>query len=214
MTIPTSAPNSAPSPTANPSFTTRDSAKPDFWSERFEHAFTPWDKGGVPLALQDYIKRSAPAVTLIPGCGVGHEVACFAHAGWDVTAIDFSEAAVRAAQAVLGPLRSRVVEADFFKFEPVTPVGLIYERAFFCALPPAMRPAVVARWAALLAPGATLAGFFFFGDSPKGPPFGIDNSVLEQLLLPYFALIEDHPVIDSIPAFADKERWQVWRRRG
>lgn len=213
MTIPNSAPDSAPLASAIPTFTTRDSAKSDFWSERFEHAFTPWDKGGAPLALQDYIKRSAPAVTLIPGCGVGYEVAYFAHAGWDVTAIDFSEAAVCAAQAVLGSLSSRVIEADFFKFEPAAPVGLIYERAFFCALPPAMRPAVVARWAALLAPGATLAGFFFFSDTPKGPPFGIDRLVLEQMLQPYFELMEDHPVADSIPVFVGKERWLVWRRR-
>lgn len=204
---------SDPTPAAIPSFTTRDSAKPDFWSERFQLAFTPWDKGGAPLALQDYINRTVPTVTLIPGCGVGYEVACFASAGWDVTAIDFSEAAVAAAQSTLGALGSRVVQADFFTFDPVKPLGLIYERAFFCALPPAMRPAIVERWAALLLPGATLAGFFFFGDGPKGPPFGIERSVFEQLLQPYFELVEDHPVTDSIPAFVDKERWQVWRRR-
>lgn len=173
----------------------------------------PWDKGGAPLALQDYIRRSSPAVTLIPGCGMGHEVACFANANWDVTAIDFSEAAVRAAQAVLGTLGSRVLQADFFKFEPEKPVDLIYERAFLCALPPAMRLAVVQRWIALLAPGARLAGYFYFGDSPKGPPFGIERSMLERLLQPHFELLEDNPVTDSISTFIDKERWQVWRRR-
>ncbi|MGS0741944.1 methyltransferase [Glaciimonas sp. GG7] len=201
-----------PKSQSTPSFTSRDPSTPDFWSERFTQAFMPWDKGGVPLALQDYIQRSTPAVTLIPGCGVGYEVAYLANAGWDVTAIDFSAAAVGAAQAVLGPWGAHVEQADFFAFAPTKPLGLIYERAFLCALPPAMRPAVVQRWAALLPPGAMLAGFFFFDTQPKGPPFGIDRVELEQLLLPYFALQEDQPVTDSIPVFDGKERWQVWRR--
>ncbi|KAF3998536.1 methyltransferase domain-containing protein [Glaciimonas immobilis] len=212
MTDPT-IPKSNPSSVAIPSFKTRDSSTSDFWTERFEHSFTPWDKGGVPLALQNYILRTAPVVTLIPGCGVGYEAAYLASAGWDVTAIDFSEAAVRAAQMALGSWGARVKQADFFTFVPDHPLGLIYERAFLCALPPALRPNVVQRWAALLPAGATLAGFFFFGDSPKGPPFGIDRALLERLLHPYFELIEDQAVMDSIPAFADKERWQVWHRR-
>jgi len=207
------APIPDPAPAASPSFSTRDPARPEFWSERFERAFTPWDQGGVPLALQDYVKRTAPVATLIPGCGAGYEVAYLANAGWDVTAIDFSELAVGAAQAALGPWASRVQQADFFTFAPDRPLGLIYERAFLCALPPAMRPAIVQRWAGLLAPEATLAGFFFFDTHPKGPPFGIERSALEQLLLPYFELLEDQPVNDSIPVFAGKERWQVWRRR-
>lgn len=207
------APIPDPAAAAIPSFSTRDPVKPDFWDERFKQAFTPWDQGGVPLALQDYIKRTAPAVTLIPGCGAGYEVAYLANAGWDVTAIDFSAAAVSAARTALGPWAAGVEQADFFTFVPAKPLGLIYERAFLCALPPAMRPAIVQRWAALLAPGAMLAGFFFFGADPKGPPFGIDRSALEQLLQPYFELLEDQPVSDSIPVFAGAERWQVWRRR-
>jgi hypothetical protein len=29
---------------------------------------------------------------------------------------------------------------------------------------------------------------------------------------PYFALLEERSISDSIPVFAGKERWQVWRR--
>ena len=61
--------------------------------------------------------------------------------------------------------------------------------------------------------GARLAGFFFVCDQPKGPPFGILAAQLDELLQPNFELIEDKPVDDSIPVFAERERWQVWRRR-
>lgn len=197
-----------------PSFETRDPTAPGFWSERFERGFMPWDRGGVPSRLLQFVADAGrPYVTLIPGCGTGYEVACLAEAGWDVTAIDFSAAAVEKAKAVLGPWSDRVVEADFFTFTPAKPLDLIYERAFFCALPPRMRQAIVDRWAALLPPGGLLAGFFFFDDAPKGPPFGIAPDELHAMLDPHFEHIADEAVADSLPVFAGKERWQAWRRR-
>lgn len=199
---------------STPTFDSRDPTAPAFWSERFERAFTPWDLGGVPAALRAFIERSPrPYVTLIPGCGTGYEVACLTQAGWDVTAIDFSRAAVEAARAKLGPLGEHVVEADFFSFVPPRPVELIYERAFFCALPVRMRQDIVSRWAALLPLGGLLAGFFYFDDAPKGPPFGIVPAELDAMLAPHFERIADEAVEDSLAVFAGKERWQVWRRR-
>ncbi|HJV83508.1 methyltransferase [Noviherbaspirillum sp.] len=197
-----------------PTFASRDPSAPEFWSERFEQEFTPWDRGDVPAAFRQFVAQSPrPYATLIPGCGTGYEVACLSEAGWDVTAIDFSAAAVEAARKMLGRWADRVVQADFFAFAPCHPVELIYERAFFCALPHRMRQAVVNRWAELLPPGGLLAGFFFFDDTPKGPPFGIAPAELDSLLAPFFERIADEAVADSLPVFAGKERWQVWRRR-
>ena len=196
------------------SFESRDPTAPGFWTERFEHGFVPWDRGGVPARLLQFVAEAGRTyVTLIPGCGTGYEVACLSEAGWNVTAIDFSGAAVEAARKTLGPWAERVVQADFFEFVPAASVELIYERAFFCALPARMRPEIVRRWAGLLAPGGLLAGFFFFDEAPKGPPFGISPAELESLLTPFFERIADEPVADSLPVFAGKERWQVWRRR-
>lgn len=194
-------------------FAQRDPMSPAFWDERFERRFTPWDRGGVPQALRDFAAASAPLATLIPGCGAAYELAFLADAGWDAVAIDFSPAAVAAGKAAAGPHAARVVEADFFAWQPQRPLQLIYERAFLCALPRAMRPQVAARWAALLAPGALLAGYFFFGDAPKGPPFGIARAELDALLAADFECIADDAVGDSIPVFEGKERWMIWRRR-
>jgi SAM-dependent methyltransferase len=198
-----------------PEFEQRNPRDPAFWDERFAQRFTPWDKGGVPRDLQRFVAAApGPLRTLIPGCGTAYELVCLAEAGWDATAIDFSPAAVALGKAAAGPWAERVVEADFFAWQPGQDVQLIYERAFLCAMPREMWPQVAARWAELLAPGALLAGFFFFDDVPKGPPFGIAREQLDALLAPYFDCVEERPVADSIPVFAGKERWMIWRRRG
>jgi len=193
-------------------FQQRDPRSPAFWDERFEGSFTPWDQGGVPQALRDFAAGRAPLRTLIPGCGAAYELAFLAGLGWDATAIDFAPAAVAQGKQVAGAHAARVVQADFFAWQPAAPLELIYERAFLCAMPPAMRPQVAQRWAQLLAPGALLAGFFFFGEAPKGPPFGIRRAQLDALLQADFSCVEEHAVSDSIPVFAGKERWMVWRR--
>ncbi|RZA31677.1 MAG: SAM-dependent methyltransferase, partial [Lysobacteraceae bacterium] len=99
---------------APPSFSSRDPLSPRFWDERFAKSFTPWDRGGVPQALRDFVAASPrPLSTLIPGCGSAHELLHFCEAGWDATAIDFAPEAVARARAGAGQWGERVVEADF-----------------------------------------------------------------------------------------------------
>ena len=197
-----------------PEFDSRDPNSPAFWDQRFERGFTPWDRGGVPRSLRGFVAaQQRPLQTLIPGCGAAYELAFLSQAGWDATAIDFSPVAVATARTAVGQWSERVEQADFFAWQPKQPLDMIYERAFLCALPRAMWPQVAARWADLLAPGALLAGFFFFDDAAKGPPFGITTGRLDELLVPNFACIDDAAVDDSIAVFEGKERWQVWQRR-
>jgi hypothetical protein len=196
-----------------PTFQTRDPSIPEFWTERFEQNIMPWDRAGVPAELQRFVTTIAgPKTALIPGCGMAYEVRYLSEAGWDVTAIDFSAAAVTAAKAQLGEWAGRVMEADFFTFTPSKSLDLIYERAFLCALPRPMWPDIVARWADLLPAGALLVGYFYFDEAVQGPPFGAERRQLEQLLKPHFKQVDDQAVTDSVAVFAGKERWQVWRR--
>ena len=191
----------------------QDSSKPEFWESRYRDNIVPWDAGKVPAALRDYepgIARGSRI--LIPGCGSGYEAAYLAGGGFEVLAIDFSPAAVAAARANLGALANIVRLADFFDFESGPPFDVIYERAFLCALPRRMWGGYAARCAELLKPGGVIAGFFFFADTPKGPPFGTSPSEMEELMRPGFARIDDRAVGDSIDVFAGKERWQVWKR--
>lgn len=217
MSDPTQPAKPASSPDAsNPSgadFATRDPNSPAFWDERFERGFTPWDQAGVPAAFQTFAARHVDPAVLIPGCGSAWEALWLARQGRSVRAIDFSPAAVEAARAQLGAYATVVEEADFFAWQPPCAPGWIYERAFLCALPKGRRSDYAQRMAELLPSGALLAGYFFIGATPKGPPFGIERTELESLLSPYFDLIEDEPVSDSIAVFAGRERWLTWRRR-
>jgi len=191
-----------------------DPAGPEFWDLRFREGFTPWDAGGVPAAVRTFLGRETRRLrVLIPGCGSAYEARAFAAAGHDVVAIDFSAAAVEAARRVLGPLAHVLVRGDFFEFDRGAPFDLVYERAFLCALPRPHWPRWASRVAEVLGPGGRLAGFFFWDEVPGGPPFGLRAGELETLLAPAFDRVEDAPVADSIPVFAGRERWQVWRRR-
>jgi SAM-dependent methyltransferase len=192
----------------------QDSSKPDFWEIRYQDKFIPWDAGKVPESLRRYLPvLETGARVLVPGCGSAYEARYLAGNGFDVLAIDFSPAAVELAKKNLGEFGNVVQLADFFAFDPGKPFDAIYERAFLCALPRKMWDAYARRCAELLKPGGVIAGFFFFAESPKGPPFGTSQVELDALLGLAFARIEDSPVTDSIDVFSGKERWQVWSLR-
>ncbi len=187
---------------------------PDFWCKRFGEGTTPWDAGKVPEAFATFVAtHPRPLNTLIPGCGSAWEARHLAECGWPVTALDFSPKAVACAREVLGQTAVDLVCADFFSWQPEQPLDLIYERAFLCALPRKLWADWGQRVAELLPPGGLLAGYFFICDQPKGPPFGILPDQLDALLQPSFEQLLDSEVEDSIPVFAGRERWQVWRRR-
>ena len=209
--------NSSDSPhskKAPPEFPRLDPAGAAFWDVRFEADFTPWDQGGVPQCLTDYVDRQpAPRRVLIPGCGAAHEVRFFCENKWPVKAIDFSSAAVARARKVLGHLGFSVEQGDFFApSSAVEKYDVIYERAFLCALPAHLRRAWADRVAALLPSGGHLIGFFFFDVPGRGPPFPIAREELDALLTNRFTLIEDAIPPDSIAVFAGREKWQVWQR--
>lgn len=188
-----------------------DSSIPEFWDTRFRGGVTPWDAGGVPSRLREWLPgRRRRLRVLIPGAGSGYELALFAEHGHDAMAIDFSDAAIEAAQRH----GHRVVKADFFSYAE-SGFDLVYERAFLCALPRRLWPDWARRVAALVRPGGELAGFFYLDDNERGPPFGTSRDELARLRGGAFELTEDRdiPAGQSLPVFKGKEIWQVWKRR-
>jgi len=199
---------------SSPTFPKRDPGEPEFWDLRYTARFAPWDAGKVPAQLRAFARaEQVSRRVLVPGCGSAWDVRYLAESGWDVLGIDFSHAALAAAQAVLGAHGDRVRHADFFAPIAEAPFDVVYERAFLCALPRRLWSDWARRVAELVRPGGELAGFFYFDAGERGPPFPLHSQAeLEALLAPSFELLVDEAVADSIPVFAGKERWQVWRR--
>jgi SAM-dependent methyltransferase len=193
----------------------QDSSEIAFWEQRYRQGVTPWDYGSVPPGLDAWIAAyPGPRRVLIPGCGAAYEARAFVARGWDVLAIDYSPAAVEAAQAALGACAAKVRRVDFFTDDFGTAFSVIYERAFLCALPPRMGAAYRDRMHALLADDGVLAGYFFVAaETGRGPPFAISDASLKRLLGSRFDLIEDTPSPDRRTVFGESQRWQVWRKR-
>ena len=193
----------------------QDSSQPEFWDTRYRDRVTPWDAHGVPADLRAFAATLAPGTRiLVPGCGSAHELRCLAEAGAEVLAIDFSAEAVERAKENAGPLADRILLTDFFAFDPGPEAfDVVYERAFLCALPRKLWVRYAARMAKLLGPRKQLVGLFFYGDKPRGPPFGTSPEELHGLLDPGFELLEDRVAAESLAVFQGGERWQVWRRR-
>jgi SAM-dependent methyltransferase len=190
-----------------------DSNQPDFWTDRYAAGKIPWDFGGVPSALKLFLERSSvPGRVLIPGCGSGYEIQAFHAAGYDVSAIDFSPAAVDQAKRVLGSLAERIILGDFFTYDfGKRRFDLIYERTFLCSMTPTRWPKYVNRMADLLVPGGRLIGVFLHGETrSSGPPFPVTELEAEQLFKKRFELARTEAMTDSLPLFRDMEKWQEW----
>jgi protein-L-isoaspartate O-methyltransferase len=189
-----------------------DSTQPDFWTSRYAAGRTPWDFGGVPAALRSFLAgSSAPGKVLIPGFGSGYEVQAFHEAGYDVTAIDFSPAALDQAKRVLGVLAGMVIFGDFFTYNfGQGRFDLIYERTFLCSMPPSRWPDYANRMADLLSPAGRLIGIFLYGQQTDGPPYPLTDMQAEQLFQRRFRQVRSELVTDSLSLFRGRERWQEW----
>ena len=191
----------------------QDSSRSDFWETRYQQGTTPWDVGGIP---PDFALFAAELPTggrvFVPGCGSGHEVAWLAARGVTVEGIDFSPAAVTLAQQTLGVFAHCVRCGDVFLEDENQPYDWVYERALLCALPRRVWPDWAAKMARLVRPEGVLAGYFFFDDNLKGPPFGTSKEELLGLLSPYFTLDTHAPAQGSLPGFLEREHFMIWRR--
>ena len=147
-----------------------DSSQPDYWTQRYASAKTPWTFHGVPENLEAFLRRtSSSSRVLIPGSGADFEVIrAFHEAGHEVTAIDFSPAAVDLAKQALGALEGKIILGDFFAYDfGSKPFDLVYERTFLCSLPPSVWEEYIRRVAQLLSVGGKLVGFFFMEMNPS-----------------------------------------------
>lgn len=162
------------------------------WQQRYEQHKTGWDRGSASPALLSWLDEGLledVTTVLVPGCGRGHEVVELASRGFDVTAIDFAPAAIKALTTGLYDrnVTATVFDGSLFEFTAQSSFDAIYEQTCICALHPdrwASYEAQLFRW---LRPRGSLFALFMQTNKPDGPPF--------------------HCPIDDMKMVFDNSRW-------
>jgi len=190
------------------------------WDRCYLEGHTPWDKGAPSPPLLVWVRCATPhGRALVPGCGVGHDLAMLVEAGVDAIGLDNSPTAVARASAAYPAHAARFVLGDLF----ATPVewhgsfDLVVEHTCLCALPPELRPAYENAVAKLLRTGGLLVGIWFINPEmdpgETGPPFGIAVTELDSLFpSPRWQAVEDAVPLAAFPGRAGRERLRVLRR--
>jgi Thiopurine S-methyltransferase (TPMT) len=151
--------------------------QPDWWSHIYRTEEPRWDLGGPTPVLAQVLPqlKLQRSRILVLGAGRGHDAAWFAEQGHIVTAVDFSEEAIKAARAQYSHLSQLTfVQADVFQL-PTSMNGafdIVFEHTLYCAISPNRRADLARVWRRVLSENGHLLGIFETRDKVSGPPFG------------------------------------------
>lgn len=190
------------------------------WESCYLEGSTPWDKGTPSPPLTEWVTKNTPAGrALVPGCGVGHDVAMLAEKGVDAHGLDLAPTAIERARAAYPTLQQRFHLGDLLKWPEAEAAGydFIFEHTCLCALPPAMRADYAEAVFKLLKPGGRLVGIWFINPDMEpgedGPPFGIPTTELEALFpASRWQVVEDYTPAVAFEGREGREQLRVLRR--
>lgn len=184
------------------------------WDQAYQENFTPWDKGLPAPPLAEWLSRNKlTGRVLVPGCGVGHDVAHLILLGVDACGLDISPTAIERAKERYPEIAERFFVADLFSFSGE--FDAVVEHTCLCALPPELRVAYRDAAASLLKPGGLLIGVFFINPEmdpgETGPPFGISMDELTALFGERFEVVESYEPQATFPGREGRECVRVLR---
>ena len=189
------------------------------WEQLYQEGDTNWDKSEPSPGLVDWLaehgSKGSGGSTLVPGCGFGHDVRAWAHAGYEAVGYDLAPSALTGA-------RERVPEnlagatfrlGNFLEDAPFANFDFVFEHTCYCAIDPSRREdyaAAVLRW---LKPGGHfLAVHYFLPKDEEGPPFGTDREEIIARFSPRLELLADWTP-RSYPNRTGLERMFLWQRK-
>lgn len=186
------------------------------WDQAYQENFTPWDKGQPSPPLVEWFSRNKPkGRVLVPGCGVGHDVAHLVSLGIDAFGLDIAPTAIARAKERYPQLSERFMLGDLFELRGQ--FDAIAEHTCLCALPPEWRVRYRDAAVSLLKPGGLLIGIWFVNPQmdpgETGPPFGISPDELTALFEPRFEVIESVAPQTAYPGREGRELLRVMRLR-
>lgn len=156
------------------------------WEARFQADDAPWERQGVHPALIDWIDSGVlkPGQNVLtPGCGRSEEPTVLAHHGLKVVATDIAPSAIawQKARFDSAGVSATAIETDALAWRPDTPVDMLYEQTFLCAISPKKRNAYEAMAHASLKPGGLLLALFMQKAEMGGPPYACGLDAMRTL---------------------------------
>jgi SAM-dependent methyltransferase len=188
------------------------------WEMCYQSGNKPWDRGRVAPALAKLISGGTlpDGLAVVPGCGLGYDIAALASEKRRVIGVDIAPSAVEQASANIAGIKNAELRvADFFELDLDGQVDLLYDYTFLCALPLDWRGKWADKIAKLLKPGAVLVTLMFPLASvySQGPPHPVSPQIYKDLLQERgFELTQFEETIESFPDRAGKESLGIWKR--
>jgi SAM-dependent methyltransferase len=191
----------------------------EFWEGLYAGGGDGWELGGPAPPLVDFVAVTPPprGRVAVPGAGRGHDARFLAAHGYEVTAIDFSTAALTAARALARRDRVDVTfeQRDIFTLPQSHAHAFdgVWEYTCYCAIDPRRRREYVDVLRAIVRPGGWLLGCFFpLRAQTAGPPFQVSMSEIRRRLAPAFRIERAFPPLRSVRGRQGRE-WMVLARR-
>ena len=197
-----------------------DVSSPSFWEENYRSGRTGWDLG-MPTPVFQRLAESGkfpPGKMLVICAGRGYDARLFARLGFQVTAVDFAEEAVKEMQTLVDPnISMEVMQADLFDL-PVfmnEEFDYILEYTCFCAIDPQRRADYIHSVSSLLKPGGIYIALAFpIGGRSGGPPFVVTpDELVEPLSERGFELISREVPEDSVPGREGIEELLILKKK-
>ena len=197
-----------------------DVSSPSFWEENYRSGHTGWDLG-MPTPVFQRLAESEkfpPGKMLVLCAGRGYDARLFARLGFNVTAVDFAEEAVKEMQTLVEPnISMEVMQADLFDL-PVfmsEEFDYILEYTCFCAIDPQRRADYIHSVSSLLKTGGIYIALAFpIGGRTGGPPFVVTpDELVEPLGERGFELILREVPEDSVPGREGIEELLILKKK-
>ena len=197
-----------------------DVSSPSFWEENYRSGRTGWDLG-MPTPVFQRLAESGkfpPGKMLVICAGRGYDARLFARLGFNVTAVDFAEEAVKEMQTLVEPdISMEVMQADLFDL-PVfmsEEFDYILEYTCFCAIDPQRRADYIHSVSSLLKTGGIYIALAFpIGGRTGGPPFVVTpDELVEPLGERGFELILREVPEDSVPGREGIEELLILKKK-
>lgn len=188
---------------------TAEAEQEDFWASKYKGEEAGWELNEPSRALVSILPtiKLQKSRVLVLGCGSGEDANHFAKQGHLVTAVDFSDEAIRRAKDKFPDSPVKWIKGDLFSMgkEFRNQFDVVFEHACLAAIPPRRRNELIQIWKQALVPRGYLLGILFTMNQRSGPPYGGSEWEFRERLKGSFEFLIWRRWRDSIEKRAGRE---------